>query len=127
MLVTWERTWPRWPSVGCALFGLMNIIGALAGPAELWVPGVVIGSVWAAIGLKGGLPLFESVPRGVVPGTERIPRGLRIIRRRRIVALLSPLIWLPIAAIILSRVPEKLLATVLLLSALPLGAVVAIW
>src|SRR5215467_1541364 len=127
MHVTWERTWSRWPGVACALFGLANIIGALAGPAELWFPGIVIGSVRAAIGLKGGLPLFESVPRAVVPGTEWIPRGLRSIRRRRIAASLSPLIWLPIAAIILPRVPETLLATIFLLTALPFVAVCAIW
>jgi hypothetical protein len=58
---------------------------------------------------------------------ERITRGLYNLRRRRRLALLSPLLWLPVAAIILPRVPEKLIATVLLLTALPLFAFVTIW
>ncbi len=127
MQVTWERTWPRWVGVACAMFGFANIVGALAGPSQLWFPGMVIGSVWAAVGLKGGLPLFASAPQSVTSPAERISRGVRSIRRRRRLALLSPLVWLPIAAIILPLVPETLVASVLLLTALPLGACVAVW
>jgi len=127
MQVTWERTWPRWVGVACAMFGFANIVGALAGPSELWFPGVVIGSVWAAVGLKGGLPLFASAPQAVASRAEGITRGLRNIRRRRRLAFLCPLAWLPIAAMILPRVPEKLVVAVFFLTALPLGAFVTIW
>jgi len=109
------------------MFGLANIVGALAGPSELWFPGVVIGSVWAAIGLKGGLPLFASTPQVVASGTEKITRGLRSIRHRRIAAFLCALAWLPIAAITLPRVPEKLMVTVFFMIALPVGAFVIVW
>lgn len=114
MQVTWERTWPRWVGVACAMFGFANIVGALAGPPELWFPGVAIGSVWAAVGLNRGLPLFPSVAQGVASPLEKMTRGLRSIRRRRRLAFLSPLVWLPVAAIILPQVPEKLVATVFL-------------
>src|SRR5712692_10455603 len=124
MQVTWERTWPRWVGVACAMFGLANIVGALAGPSEIWFPGVVIGSVWAAIGLKGGLPVFASAPQAVASGPEKITRGLRSIRRRRIAAFLCPLAWLPIASIILPRVPEKLMVTVFFMTALPVAVFV---
>lgn len=127
MQVTWERTWPRWVGIACAMFGFANIVAALAGPSELWFPGVVIGSVWASVGLKGGLPSFASAPNAVASQPERITRGLHTIRRRRRLAFLSPLVWLPIAAIILPRVPEKLLASVFLLTTLPLGAFVIVW
>src|SRR5690349_1040841 len=69
--VTWERTWPRWVGVACAVFGFANIVGALAGPPELWFPGIVIGSVWAAFGLRGGLPLFISTSQALPRGPER--------------------------------------------------------
>jgi hypothetical protein len=127
MEITWDPTWSRWVGVACAMFGFANIVGALAGPPELWFPGVVIGSIWAAVGVKRGLPLFASAPRAVASPGERITRGLQNIRRRKRLALFSPLVWLPIAAVILPQVPEKLLATVFLLTALPLGAVVTIW
>ena len=127
MQVTWERTWPRWVGVACAMFGFANIVGALSGPSEFWFPGVVIGSVWAAVGLKGGLPLFASAPQAVVSPSERIAQGLRTIRRRRLLAFMSVLAWLPIAAIILPRVPEKFVVMVFFLTALPLGAIATIW
>ena len=127
MQVTWERTWPRWVGVACAMFGFANIVAALAGPSELWFPGVLIGSIWAAVGLKGGLPLFASAPHAVASSPERITRGLHNVRRRRRLAFLSPLVWLPIAAVILPQVPKKLIATVFVLTALPLGAFFTIW
>src|SRR5712692_2347210 len=127
MQVTWERTWPRWVGVACAMFGFANIVGALSGPSEFWFPGVVIGSVWAAVGLKGGLPLFGSAPQAVASPSERIAQGLRTIRRRRLLAFMSVLAWLPIAAIILPRVPEKFVVMVFFLTALPLGAIATIW
>ena len=127
MHVIWERMWPRWVGVACAMFGLANIVGALAGPSELWFPGVVIGSVWAATGLKGGLPMFASAPQAVASGAEKITRGLRSIRRRRIAALLCPLAWLPIAAITLPRVPDNLVVTVFFITALPVAAVFVVW
>jgi len=127
MQITWERTWPRWVGVACAMFGFATIVAALAGPFELWFPGVMIGSVWAAVGLKGGLPLLASAPHAMASPPETITRGVHNIRRRRRLAFLSPLVWLPIAAVILPQVPEKLIATVFLLTALPIGALVTIW
>ena len=127
MRVTWERAWPRWVGVVCAIFGLANIVGALAGPPELWFPGAVIGSVWAVLGFKGGPPLLESVRQGVTPEAERIARGLRTIRRRRIATFLCLLAWLPVAAGILPPAPERLLPTGFLVTALPVGASFAVW
>jgi len=127
MQITWERTWPRWVGVACTVFGFANIVGALAGPSEIMFPGVVIGSVWAAVGLKGGLPLFASAPQGVASLSEKIAQGLRTIRRRRIATFLCLLAWLPVAAVILPRTPERLLPTVFLVTALPVGASFAVW
>ncbi|MGE5835078.1 MAG: hypothetical protein ACM4AI_11405, partial [Acidobacteriota bacterium] len=75
----------------CAVFGFANIVGAVAGPTEVLLPGLVIGSVWAAVGLKGGLPRFASAPDKAASLPEKITQGLRIIRRRRRLAKLSPL------------------------------------
>jgi len=90
-------------------------------------PGVVIGIVWAAVGWKRGLPLFASVSQEVASPSERIARGLRTIRRRRLAAFVALLAWLPIAARVLPQVPEKFIAAVLFFIALPLGALFAVW
>ena len=127
MHVTWERTWPRWVGVACAVFGFANVVGALVAPSEITFPGIVIGSVWAAIGLKRGLPFFASASQGVASASERIADGLRSIRRRRFWAFMSLLAWLPIAAIILARSSEKLIATAFFLTALPVAALGIIW
>ena len=127
MQITWERTWPRWVGVACTVFGFANIVGALAGPSEIMFPGVVIGSVWAAVGLKGGLPLFASAPQGVASLSEKIAQGLRTIRRRRRWVFMSLLAWLPIAAMILPRVSGNLVATVFFMTTLPVGAFVMVW
>jgi len=90
-------------------------------------PGVVIGSAWAALGLKRGLPLFASTFQAVVSPSEKIALGLRTIRRRQLLAFMSLLAWLPIAVTILPQISEKLLATVLFLTAAPVGAFFTVW
>ena len=127
MHIIWERTWPRWVGIACAVFGFANVVGALAARSEITFPGVVIGSVWAAVGLKGGLPLFASTSQAVASSSARIAQGLRAIRRRRLLTFMSLLAWLPIASVILPRVPENLAVTVFFLTALPVGAFVTIW
>src|SRR5438876_11884678 len=108
MHVTWERTWPRWLAVACTAFGFANVIGALAGPLRFTLPGVVVGSGYAAIGLKRGLPLFASTSEAAVSPSEGIAQGLRNIRRCRLLAFASMVAWLPIAVIVRLRVLEKL-------------------
>jgi hypothetical protein len=127
MLVTWEKTWPRWVGIVCAGFGLANVVGALAGPLELMLPGIVIGSVFAALGLKRGPPRFASSPQAVASPSERIARGLRTIRRRRLLAFLSVLAWLPMAGAILPRVRKDLMTAAFFLTALPVCVFVIIW
>ena len=127
MHVTWERTWPRWLGVACAVFGFANVIGALTGPLRVMLPGVVVGSVFAVLGLKQGPPLFASTCQAMAPLSERIVQGLRTIRRRRLFAFVSILAWLPIAAVILPRVPDELMVTVFFLTCVPLLAPFTIW
>jgi len=127
MHVTWERTWPRWLGVACAVFGFANVIGALTGPLRVMLPGVVVGSAYAAIGLKRGLPLFASTSQAFASSSERIARGVRTIRRRRLLAFALMVAWLPIGAIILPRVPEKLIVTVFFLTCVPALAPFTIW
>src|SRR5262245_15511414 len=126
MQVTWERMWPRWVGVACTVFGFANVIGAVADASRMTFPGIVIGGVWAAVGLKGGLPLFGATHADAAQ-SERVAEGLRSIRRRRRYTFMSSLAWLPLAVLILPRVPEKLLPTFLLLTALPLIATFSVW
>jgi hypothetical protein len=125
MQVTWERMWPRWVGTTCAVFGLANVIGALAAPSEIIIRGIVIGSIWVAVGLWG-LPLFASASQDIT-SPERIAKGLQTIRRRRLLAYAALLAWLLIAAIILPRVSEKLLPTVFLLITVPVAAHFVSW
>ena len=127
MHVAWEQTWPRWVGVACFVFGIANVAGALTAPIDIMLPGVVIGLVWAIVGLKRGLPLFVSAPQGMLSPSERITLGLRAIRRRRLVAFAAVLAWLPVSAFILPHVPEKFIRVVFFLIALPLGALSAVW
>src|ERR1044072_9073521 len=106
MQVTWEKTWPRWVGATCAVFGFANVIGALAAPSEIIIPGIVIGSAWAAVGLRG-LPLFASASQDINSRAERIAKGLQTIRRRRLLAYGALVALLPIAAIILPQVSGK--------------------
>src|SRR2546426_7625760 len=75
MQVTWERTWPRWVGVACAMFGFANIAGALIGPFELWFPGVVIGSVWGGRRLeRGSADIRLRAPNRGLPIGKDLPR-----------------------------------------------------
>jgi hypothetical protein len=127
MQVTWEKTLPRWAATACAVFGFANIVGAVTGPSELTFPGLVIGSAWAAVGLKGGLPLFASVPRTVASSSERVAGGLRTIRRRRVIAFLCLLAWLPIAFAVLPQLPQNFVDTFFFLTVLPVGGAFIVW
>jgi len=132
MIVTWERTWPRWLGVACAVFGLANVVGTFvqaltSGSYDMILPGLMLGSVWALIGLKRGLPLFAAVPRGMAPHPGEMARGLRVLRRRRRSAFGCWAAWLPVAALILPRVPKRLLFTVFSLSSLLVFVPFVIW
>lgn len=78
------------------------------------------------MGLKRGLPMFASTSQNTAL-SNRIPKGLRTIRRRRLMAFLVPLAWLPVAATVLPRMPEKLLPTIFFLTATPIFAFFFIW
>ena len=127
MHVTWERTLPRWAAIACAVFGVANVVGAVSRPSELTVPGLVIGSAWGAVGLKRGLPLFSTVPRGVALSSEKVAEGLRTIRRRRMIAYLSLVAWLPVAFGIMPRLPNQFVATVFFVTVLPVAAAFTMW
>ena len=139
MRVTWERAWPRWVGVVCAVFGFANIAGSLMAPRALILPGLVIGSVWAVVGLNRGLPLFASTSQAgtsqwgqadaSLPGQEdgssrAIAEGLRTIRRRRLRLYLSIVASFPLLYVN-TRFPGN--ATVFVLAALPMFACFAIW
>ncbi len=126
MHVTWVRTLPRWGGAACAVFGFANIVSAVARPSEFTFPGIVIGSAWAAVGLKGGLPLFASAP-SVVSSSEKIAQGLRTIRRRRLIAYLSLLAWLLIALAAFPQLPDEFIDTLFFVTVLPVAAFFILW
>jgi hypothetical protein len=113
--------------VACTVFGLANVVSALAVPSQLTFAGIVIGSAWEAVGLKRGLPLFASTSPGLALPPEMIAQGLRTIRRRRLLAFVSALAWIPIAAIILPQVSERFRGTVFFLTTLPMLVFSALW
>lgn len=92
--------------------------GAIAQASDMTFPGIVVGAVWALFGWKG-LPLIDSVPRDQLQQGGNIARGVKKLRRRRLLAFLVPFVWLVIAAILLPRVPERLLPTAFFLSTVP--------
>ena len=118
MRMQWAPTLPRWARIAVTVFGVANIVGALLLWSDMTLPGVVIGAAWTAVGLKGGLPLLLTWTDRAVSLPERVSEGVRSIRRRRLLAYLSALVWFPIAATVLPRTPKEFMATVFFLTAL---------
>lgn len=116
--VRWRQPFPMWARIFCVLFGLANIGGAIAQASDMTFPGIVVGAVWALFGWKG-LPLIASVPRDPLQQEGNIARGVKKLRRRRLLVFLAPFVWLVLAAMVLPRVPERLLPTAFFLSAVP--------
>ena len=121
MTLRWSDSFPHWLGRVITIFGLANVAGGVAS-LETILPGVVIGGFFAVIGLKRGFPLFPTSPPVSMSERDRLAEGLRVIRRRRILLLLSCAAWLPIAVVSLSTTPERYLPTVLFLGALVPGA-----
>jgi hypothetical protein len=101
----WRQSLPNWIRLLFVLFGIANVIGALAHLSWMTLPGIFIGFIWALVGWKG-LPLIHA-------------SGIRAIRRRRLAAILAPFVWLGLAALILPRTPKQFMDTVFFVSAAP--------
>jgi hypothetical protein len=125
--VVWVKQFPRWLGMVFAIFGLANIVGALSAWGEMTFPGVVIGFVWFIVGVKRGLSLLPSVAFNTGLPEERIVLGIGTIRRRRLIAFLGIFAWLPISAIILSKVPPHLIGLAFFGTVLPLFALFVVW
>lgn len=123
----WSSFLPRWLRIPLTVFGLANVAAALLAPSDLVLPGVVIGLVWAMVGIKGGLPLVPVAGRSASPTRANMLTGLRRIRRRRLLAFVIPLLWLPFAATILPSIPESILGTVFFVTALPFATPVLLF
>jgi hypothetical protein len=100
------------------VFGLLIVAGVFIDAfnrhsPDVILPGVAIGTVWAAVGFKQGLPIIPASAASDVRG------GLRIIRRRLFLVVLAVCAWFPAAAIILPRVSPNARTTAFFVVALP--------
>src|SRR5438034_5263309 len=79
--IRWHQPLPDWARIVCVLFGLANIVGAIARASDMTFPGILVGAVWALFGWKG-LPLIASVRLDTPQQEGNLVEGLRTIRRR---------------------------------------------
>jgi hypothetical protein len=98
---------PKWASLLCVAHGTANIVGGvIAGVAGFVFPsiaGLLVGVIFVGFGVIGGIPLIATVrdwhpmsPLSQI--TEVHLRGLRVLRRRRLVMWATPLSLLYFAA-----------------------------
>jgi hypothetical protein len=112
--VKWSQIFSKRVGTAVGLFGLLNVAGAVVDAfsrhsSDVILPGIAIGGVWATVGFKRGLPIIP------VSGASDVHRGLRTIRRRALVAVLTVFAWFPAAAIILPKVPPTAMSKVILI------------
>jgi hypothetical protein len=124
--VKWSEVFSKRVGTAWGLFGLLNVAGALVDAfrrhsADFILPGMVIGGIWATVGFKRGLPIIPA------SGSPDVRLGLRAIRRRLLVVVLTALLWFPAAAIILPRMSPYALPTAFFMIGLPLLLAVAWW
>jgi hypothetical protein len=124
--VKWSEVFSKRVGTAWGLFGLLNVAGAIVDAfrrhsADFILPGMVIGGIWATIGFKRGLPVIP------VSGSADVRLGLRAIRRRFLVMVLTALAWFPAAAIILPGVSPYAMPTAFFMTGLPLLLACAWW
>jgi len=68
-----------------AAFGALIVLGTFSSGAHHWLPSLVIGTAWMTVGWLG-YPLIPSTP----PSAPDLVAGARVIRRRRLRAILMP-------------------------------------
>jgi hypothetical protein len=110
-----------------AVFGVSTIIGAVLEVRtipEMTLPGIIVGAVWAVVGVKAGVPLIPTVSGQSHP--DAIAAGLRrLIWRRRIV-------WLAAFALgglcffAVPRVPQEQIGILFFAVALPVASLAVI-
>ena len=113
----WVKMYPRWLGWVFAAFGLSIVVGAIfefSKTPEMTLPGVVVGAVWALVGIKAGLPLFPTVSSQ--PDAGAMASGLRKIVWRRRMSWLAMLALVPVFFVALPHVPERHVPTMFLLS-----------
>jgi len=101
----WTQPLPNCIRTLFVLFGLATVVGAFVDFSGMTLGGVVVGVVWAHVGWKG-LPLIRTT-------------DVQEIRRRRIAAIVAGPVWLLVASLTLSRVPQPYLYTAFFMSAIP--------
>lgn len=104
-------------------FGLANAIGSVLIWSDLTLAGFAVGIIWAIFGWKG-LPIVPCGPESSDPGS--IAQSLGVLRRRRALAIVVPVLWLPIMAfgivpIFGPRMVEWLFGPSAVLLAIPVG------
>jgi hypothetical protein len=99
---------PKPLRIAFMVFGLANIAGGTVTPLVtrtqwyLMPIGLLVGGVWAYVGYLGTIPSIRTVPALSITtelpradvSADGIERGLAVLRRRRLLALWSPLAWL---------------------------------
>ena len=93
---------PRPLRVAFMAFGLANVGGAVAWALLRWAPwyvlpaGLVVGGAWSYVGYIGTIPTISTLPRALVPHARsaiEVQRGLAILKRRRLLAHWSFVVW----------------------------------
>ena len=89
---------PKFVRCVCMIFGLANIIAVIASgfyhDIFMFIGGVLVGSIWFAFGMYGGLPLVDTV-RDWHPSVsnteinEMHRQGLLVMRRRKWIAWIA--------------------------------------
>lgn len=113
----WIPSLPGWLRVVFVLLGVSTIVNGLGHLSEMTAPSLAIGLAWAAVGWKGGFPVIPTEPGASIARTGHRSEALRLLRRRRIVGIVVPLLWLPFALLTLPLVAQHLIPTVLFVSA----------
>jgi hypothetical protein len=91
MVIRWIQPLPRLVALAAVIFGAAGIVGAaVTERTALIFPEVLVGATWAVFGWKG-YPLIPCNPSG--GSSNGWEEGRRIIRRRRVLAMVVPLLW----------------------------------
>ena len=121
--MTWSERFPRWARIVFVIFGAAIIAGGIAGATQdmgidTILPALCVGGAWAIVGLKGGYPLVRA-------GQGSISAGLRVLRRRRLLAYGFPLLWAPVLVEGMLAAPPAIQTSAFCILTLPMVVVFA--
>lgn len=125
MKVEWEQRRSSWKSILAAAFGLVCAAVAVYEWDRITIPGVFVGSIWFIAGWKGS-PLVSTLPIDSKRTPADIELGASVIRRRRLIALFSPITPFLLSPILISA-PREYEPIALLVCGMPMFAFFAIW